>query len=127
VVDKGWGAGLTIGLTNLMAALVFGSITLVFYGPEQFMYMRWWWLFGLLLVYTASINLGGELLLLMSYRGLGAITVALWGNGGIFVSLVSAYLLLGEALSVHTLMGALLILAALLLAGAKPVSNPELA
>ena len=63
----------------------------------------------------------------MSYRGLGAITVALWGNGGIFVSLVSAYLLLGEALSVRTLMGAFLILAALLMAGAKPVSNPEVA
>lgn len=99
MVDKGWGAGLTIGLTNLLAALVFGTITLVFYGPEQFLHMRWWWLFGLLLVYTACINLGGELLLLMSYRGLGAITVALWGNGGIFVSFVSAYLLLGEALT----------------------------
>ena len=127
VVDKGWGAGLTIGLTNLMAALVFGTITLVFYGPEQFLYMRWWWLFGLLLVYTACINLGGELLLLMSYRGLGAITVALWGNGAIFVSLLSAYLLLGEALRVHTLIGALLILAALLMTGVKPLNNPEVA
>ena len=127
VVDKGLGAGLTIGLTNLSAELVFGTITLVFYGPAQFLHMRWWWLFGLLLVYTACINLGGELLLLLSYRGLGAITVALWGNGGIFVSLVSAYLLLGEALSVRTLMGALLILAALLMAGAKPVSTPEAA
>ena len=58
---------------------------------------------------------------------MGAITVALWGNGGIFVSFVSAYLLLGEALSVRTLTGALLILASLLMAGAKPVSNPELA
>jgi drug/metabolite transporter (DMT)-like permease len=84
-------------------------------------------LFGLLLVYTACINLGGELLLLMSYRGLGAITVALWGNGGIFVSLVSAYLLLGEALSVRTMTGALLILAALLMAGPKQVNNPEVA
>ena len=127
VVDKGWGAGLTIGLTNLLAALVFGTIKLVFYGPAQFLYMRWWWLFGLLLLCSARINLGGELLLLMSYRGLGAITVALWGNGGIFVSFVSAYLLLGEALSVRTLTGALLILASLLMAGAKPVSNPELA
>jgi len=127
VVDKGWGAGLTIGLTNLVAALVFGTITLISHGPEQFLYMRWWWLFGLLLVYTACISLGGELLLLLSYRGLGAITVALWGNGGIVVSLGSAYLLLGEALSAHTLMGALLILAALLMAGARPVSNPEVA
>jgi drug/metabolite transporter (DMT)-like permease len=74
-------------------------------------------------VYTACINLGGELLLLMSYRRLGAITVALWGNGAIFVSLVSAYLLLGEALSMRTLIGALLILAALLMAGVKPMSN----
>jgi drug/metabolite transporter (DMT)-like permease len=127
VVDKGWGAGLTIGLPNLLSALVFGTFTLLVYGPEQFLYMRWWWLFGLLLVYTACINLGGELLLLMSYRGLGAITVALWGNGAIFVSLASAYLLLGEALSVRTLMGALVILAALLLAGTKPVNNPEVA
>ena len=63
----------------------------------------------------------------MSYRRLGSITVALWGNAGIFVSLVSAYLLLGEALNARTLMGALLILAALLMAGAKPVSNPEVA
>jgi len=127
VVDKGWGVGLTIGLTNLLAALIFGTITFAFYGPEQFLYMRWWWLFGLLLVYTACINLGGELLLLMSYRGLGAVTVALWGNGGIFVSLVSAYLLLGESLSVQTLMGALLILLALVMAGTKPVGNPDAA
>lgn len=127
VVDKGWGAGLTIGLSNLMAALVFGTITLMFHGPEQFLYMRWWWLFGLLLVYTACINLGGELLLLLSYRGLGAITVALWGNTGIFVSLVSAYLLLGEPLTGRTLIGALLILLALLMTGAKPARSPEVA
>ncbi|MBD1194246.1 DMT family transporter [Vulcanococcus sp. Clear-D1] len=127
VVDKGWGVGLAIGLTNLLAALIFGTITLAFYGPEQFLYMRWWWLFGLLLIYTACINLGGELLLLMSYRGLGAVTVALWGNAGIFVSLVSAYLLLGESLSIQTLMGALLILLALVMAGTKSVVNPEAA
>ncbi|MEB3207582.1 MAG: hypothetical protein VKK63_01555 [Synechococcus sp.] len=82
--------------------------------------MRWWWLFGLLLVYTACTKLSIELLLLMSCRGLGAITVALWGNGAIFVSLLSAYLLLGEAHRVHTLIGALLILAALLMTGVKP-------
>jgi drug/metabolite transporter (DMT)-like permease len=127
VVARGWGTGLTIGLTNLMAALVFGTITLAFFGPDQFLHMRWWWLLGLLLVYSACINLGGELLLLMSYRGLGAITVALWGNTGIFVSLVSAYLLLGEALSVRTLMGAFLILVSLLMTVAKPGGNPGVA
>ena len=89
--------------------------------------MRWWWLLGLLLVYTVCINLGGDLLHLMSYSGLGEITAALWGIGAIFVSLGSAYLLLGEALSVHTLMGALLILGALLLAGVKPLNNSEVA
>ena len=99
----------------------------LFFWPRAVSLMYWWWLVGLLLVYTACINLGGELLLLMSYRGLGAITVALWGNAGIFVSLVRAYLLLGEALNARTLMGALLILAALLMANAKPVGNPEVA
>ena len=118
VVDKDWGACLNIGPWDDHTC---------FFGPEQFLHLHLWWLVGLLLVYTACINLGGELLLLMSYRGLGAITVALWGNAGIFVSLVSAYLLLGEALNARTLMGALLILAALLMAGAKPVSNPEVA
>ena len=56
-----------------------------------------------------------------------AITVALWGNGAIFVSLGSAYMLLGEALSLHTLMRALLILAALLMTGVKPLNIPEVA
>jgi len=125
VDDKGWGTGLTIGLSNLLAALVFGTITLGFHGPEQFLYMRWWWLFGLLLVYTACISLGGELLLLMSYRGLGAIKVALWGNAGVLVALVSANLLLGEALNLRTLVGASLILTALMITGIKPLNTPE--
>ena len=77
VVDKDWGACLKIGLWDDHTC---------FFGPEQFLYMYWWWLVGLLLVYTACINLGGELLLLMSYRGLGGITVALWGNLGIWCS-----------------------------------------
>jgi len=43
------------------------------------------------------------------------------------VTLVNVYLLLGEAFSACTLMGVLLILAAWLMAGAVPVSYPEVA
>ncbi len=121
VADKGWGAGLTIGLSSLLAALVFGVITLLVFGPAQFLHLRWWWVMGVLLVYTAAISVGGELLLLLSYRGLGATTVALWGNGGVLVSLVSAHLLLGERLGAHTLLGAGLILSALLVARGRSV------
>ncbi len=55
---------------------------------------------------------------------LGATTVALWGNGGVLVSLLSAHLLLGERLGPHTLVGAALILAALLVARRRTSSEP---
>ena len=124
VADKGWGTGLTIGLSNLLAALVFGLITLLLFGPAQFLHLRWWWLMGVLLVYTAGISLGGELLLLFSYRDLGATSVALWGNAGVLVSLLSAHLLLGERLGPPTFVGAGLILAALLVGGGE---SPQIA
>ena len=86
--------------------------------------MRWWGIFGLILSYTASISLGGELLLLVSYQGLGAITVALWGNAVILVALVSANLLLAEPLNSQTLLGAAVIAAALLIT-AKKADSPQ--
>lgn len=125
VADKNWGTGLTIGLSSLLASLVFGLITLLLFGPAQFLHLRWWWVMGVLLIYTAAISLGGELLLLLSYRGLGATTVALWGNGGVLVSLLSAHLLLGERLGPHTLAGAALILAALLVARSRASTEPS--
>ncbi len=119
VADKSWGMGLTIGLSSLIAALVFGAFTLLVFGPAQFLHPRWWWLMGVLLVYTGGISVGSELMLLASYRGLGAITVALWGNAVVLVALASAYLLLGEPLGSRTLLGAGLILAGLL--AAQPI------
>jgi len=117
VAGKGWTFGLTVGLSNLLAALVFGLVTLLLAGPAQFLHLRWWWLMGVLLVYTGGISVGGELMLLASYRGLGAITVALWGNAVVLVALASAHVLLGEPLGAGTLLGAGLILAGLLVAG----------
>ncbi len=119
VATKGWGTGLTIGLSSLAAALVFGVVTLVAFGPAQFLHLRWWWLMGVLLVYSGGISMGGELMLLASYRGLGAITVALWGNAVVLVALASAHVLLGEPLGPRTLLGAALVLMALLVAGSR--------
>ncbi|MEB3157111.1 MAG: hypothetical protein VKO26_06720, partial [Cyanobacteriota bacterium] len=82
---------------------VFGLVTLLLAGPAQFLHLRWWWLMGVLLVYTGGISVGGELMLLASYRGLGAITVALWGNAVVLVALASAHVLLGEPLGAGTL------------------------
>lgn len=124
VATKPWSSGLTIGLSSLLAALVFGVVTLLVFGPAQFLHLRWWWLMGVLLVYSGGISLGGELLLLASYRGLGAITVALWGNAGVLVSLASAHVLLGERLGPRTLLGAGLVLAGLLAAGTHSKKMP---
>lgn len=117
VAGRPWGVGLTLGLSSLLAALVFGGLTLLVFGPAQFLHLRWWWLMGVLLVYTGGISVGGELMLLASYRGLGAITVAIWGNAGVLVALASAHLLLGEPLGPRTLLGAAVVLAALLAGG----------
>jgi drug/metabolite transporter (DMT)-like permease len=114
VARRSWGLGLTLGLTNLAAALVFGSLALALFGPDHFLHMRLWWLVGVLVVYSGVINLGGDLALLASYRGLGAIAVALWGNAAVLVALASAHWLLGEAIGARTLVGAALILVALL-------------
>lgn len=119
VAGKDWGVGLTIGLSSLLASLVFGLLTLLLFGPAQFLHLRWWWLMGVWLVYTGAISVGGELMLLASYRGLGAITVALWGNAAVLVALASAHLLLAEPIGPRTLVGAVLIVAALLAGGAS--------
>ena len=95
VARRSWGLGLTLGLTNLAAALVFGSLALALFGPDHFPHMRLWWLVGVLVVYSGVINLGGDLALLASYRGLGAIAVALWGNAAVLVALASAHLAAG--------------------------------
>lgn len=109
-----WGIGLSLGVTSLGAAVVFGLISLLLYGPDHFLYLRMWWVVGVLLVYSGVIRLGSELCLLRSYRQLGALSVALWGNAVVVVAFLSAHLLLGEAIGPRTLGGAALILAALL-------------
>jgi drug/metabolite transporter (DMT)-like permease len=58
---------------------------------------------------------GSELCLLASYRQLGALAVALWGNGVVVVAILSAHVLLGEPLGPRTLAGSALILSALAL------------
>ncbi|MFN6353948.1 MAG: DMT family transporter [Cyanobacteriota bacterium] len=112
-----WGLGLSLGVTSLGAAVVFGLISLLLYGPDHFLYLRTWWVVGVLLIYAGVVRLGSELCLLISYRHLGALAVALWGNGVVVVALLSAHLFLGESLGPRTLAGAVGILAALVVSG----------
>ncbi|MEB3258830.1 MAG: DMT family transporter [Cyanobacteriota bacterium] len=113
--SRNWGIGLTLGLTSLGAAAVFGIIALLMYGPDHFFFPRLWWVVGVLLGYAGVIRVGSELCLLASYRQLGALAVALWGNGVVVVAILSAHLLLGEPLGPRTLAGSALILSALAL------------
>ena len=113
--SRHWGIGLTLGLTSLGAAVVFGLIALLMYGPDHFFFPRLWWVVGVLLGYAGVIRVGSELCLLASYRHLGALAVALWGNGVVVVAILSAHLLLGEPLGPRTLAGSALILSALAL------------
>ena len=112
---RGWGIGLSLGLTSLGAAAVFGLIALRIYGPDHFFFPRMWWVVGVLLGYAGVIRVGSELCLLTSYRQLRALDVALWGNAVVVVAILSAHLLLGEPVGPRTLAGAALILSALAL------------
>ena len=115
--SRGWGTGLSLGVTSLGAAVVFGLIALLMYGPDHFFFPRLWWVVGVLLGYAGVIRVGSELCLLTSYRQLGALAVALWGNAVVVVAILSAHLLLGEPVGPRTLAGAGLILSALVLGG----------
>lgn len=112
---RGWGTGLSLGVTSLGAAAVFGLIALLMYGPDHFFFPRLWWVVGVLLGYAGVIRVGSELCLLTSYRQLGALDVALWGNAVVVVAILSAHLLLGEPVGPRTVAGAALILSALAL------------
>lgn len=110
LAPRGWCAGLTLGLGSLGSALVFGLIALYLFGPDHFLYLKVWWVVGVIGVYACTISLGSTISLRLAYRHLPVRTVGLWGCVGIVVALVSAALILHEPINFVVLisMGVLL-------------------
>jgi drug/metabolite transporter (DMT)-like permease len=117
VAARGWGPGLTVGIGSLGAAIVFAITALLLFGPEHFIFLRLWWVLGVIGLYGVVLSLGSQLALMGSYRGLSATRISLWGALTIPVALLLAHLLLGEPLPGRTIAGMGLIVAALLISG----------
>ena len=118
VAARRWPLAVSVGLPSTLAALVFALIALVLYGPEHFLLLRLWWVVGVIGVYGLCLSLGRELALRAAYRQFPVATVSLWGALTILVAALSATWLLGEPLAWPTVLGLVLVLAGVGLAGA---------
>ena len=112
--QRGFGVGLTIGVNSLAAAVAFGIIALLIYGPSHFYYLRIWWVLGVIGAYAITISLGSVFTLMMCYEKLGVITVSFWSSLTILVAIAAASILLAEPLQWQSIVGAVIILAAIL-------------
>lgn len=119
--QSGLGAGLTVGVNSLAAAVVFAVIAMVLFGPAHFLYLRQWWVLGVIGGYALVITLGSQWSLMQSYRQLGVVKVTFWASLTIVVSLLLAHVVLAEPLRGPAIGGAALILLAIVLVQARPL------
>jgi len=102
--------GLSAGIPNLAGAFVFACIALQQYGPQHFFYLRFWWVLGVIVIYSLTLCLGTEILRQYSQRHFAVTQVGLASSSTLVVTLLSAALFLGEPLHPATLASMLLIL-----------------
>lgn len=110
--QRGLGVGLTVGVSSLAAAVVFGVIALSLFGPGHFFYLRLWWVLGLIGGYAIAITLGSQLSLMLAYARLGVLTVTFWSSLTIVVAIAAAHGVLKEPLQTNSVVGAAMIVAA---------------
>ncbi len=101
----------SVGMTNLVSALIFGIIALVLFGPHHFLLLQLWWVVGVIGLYALTLPLGRELALRHAYRHSSVAQVSLWSSLAIVVAVLSAAVLLGEGLQGASLAGSALVLA----------------
>lgn len=115
ICSRGLGVGFTVGINSLAAASAFAVIALLLFGPNHFLYLKSWWVLGVIGGYALVITLGSQWSLMQSYVRLPVAKVTIWASLTIVVSLAQAHLLLEEELSWMSLIGAALILVAVAL------------
>jgi drug/metabolite transporter (DMT)-like permease len=106
------GVGLSVGVTSLAASGAFAAIALLLFGPSHFIYLRSWWVLGVIGGYALLITLGSQWSLLQSYATVKVAEISFWASLTIVVALVEAHLFLSEPLHGRALLGAALILVA---------------
>ena len=107
--------GLSIGIGALISALVFGILAILLFGPNHFLLLKLWWVFGVLLLYALTLSLGSELALRKAYHQSSVATVSLLGSLSIVVSITSAAVLLKETIHPGTIIGVILLITGVML------------
>ena len=107
--------GLSIGIGALISALVFGILAILLFGPNHFLLLKLWWVFGVLLLYALTLSLGSELALRKAYHQSSVATVSLLGSLSIVVSITSAAVLLKETIHPGTIIGGILLITGVML------------
>jgi len=85
------------------------------HGPQHFFYLQVWWVLGVIGLYGITLCLGTELCRQWSNRHYSVARISLAGSLALVVTVLSAALLLGEALPPLVVLGSLLILTGVLL------------
>jgi drug/metabolite transporter (DMT)-like permease len=107
--------GLSAGLPNLAGAVAFAVIALQQYGPQHFFYLSFWWVVGVIGIYSITLCLGSELFRQFCQRRFTVTTVGLASSSTLVVTVLSASVFLGEPLHPATLLSMLMILLGVML------------
>ena len=107
--------GLSAGLPNLAGAVAFAVIALRQYGPQHFFYLSFWWVVGVIGIYSITLCLGSELFRQFCQRRFTVTTVSLASSSTLVVTVLSASAFLGEPLHPATILSMLMILLGVML------------
>lgn len=118
--------GLSAGLPNLAGAIAFAVIALQQYGPHHFFYLSFWWVLGVIVIYSITLCLGSELFRQFCQRHFPVTQIGLASSSTLVVTVLSAALFLGEPLHPPTILSMLLILAGVTLRFLFPVQRHPL-
>ena len=102
--------GLSAGIPNLAGAIAFAIVALQQYGPQHFFYLRFWWVFWVIVVYAITLCLGSEVLRQFCQRRFPVTQVGLASASTLMVTVLSAAIFLGEPLHAATVISMVLIL-----------------
>lgn len=120
IAGRGWPVAVSVGLPSAFTAVAFALIALVLFGPHHFLLLQLWWVVGggCDRPVRRRSRPGPRTLPAPGYRQGSVATVSLWGSLSLPVAVLSAALLLHEALSLQAWLGLALMVAGVFRSGA---------
>ena len=118
---EGLSSSTVAGLGTLFAALLFGAYVVVFFGVEHFVYLKLWWVVGVIGIYSFTLSVGNEWSQQAINEYFSVVTIGLFDMLSVVVAIVAAWLILGTPLTVNLVSGAAVVIAGVLLSQATQI------